>query len=99
MNGFFKQVSLWVVFLIIFVLLLTTLNSGQGSKQPLGAMDFAKQLEADNVSGVHYSKSSEKGGYTFKVDLKNAVDGRKSFQFKDDVFRDEWRKKIDEKGI
>ncbi|GMU92373.1 MAG: ATP-dependent zinc metalloprotease FtsH [Candidatus Hydrogenedentota bacterium] len=99
MNGFLKQVSLWVVLLIILVLLLTTLNNGQTSREQLWQGDFVSQLEAGNIkSPVRVTKSSEEL-YNFKAEFKEKYKGHAGITFKSDVFPDEWKTAMKEKGI
>ncbi len=93
MNGFFKQVSLWVLLLVILVLLLTTLQNGQTGKQPIGAIDFAEQLKLNNVKSIRITTpETDKGTYTFKGELKQEVEGRgKTFSFENDSIPEEWK--------
>ncbi|MCL4219443.1 MAG: AAA family ATPase, partial [Candidatus Hydrogenedentes bacterium] len=98
MNGFLKQVSLWVVLLIILVLLLTTLNNGQGSREELWEGDFVSQLEADNIkSPVNITRGENL--FTFRADFKQPYKNQKSIEFKADQFREEWRTSMLNKGI
>ena len=69
MNGFLKQISLWIVVLIILVLLLTTFSTGRTGTEKLGLSDFESQLKADNIkSPVHVTKSEDL--YGFKAEFK-----------------------------
>ncbi|GMV93565.1 MAG: ATP-dependent zinc metalloprotease FtsH [Candidatus Hydrogenedentota bacterium] len=98
MNGFLKQVSLWVVLLIILVLLLTTLNNGQGSREELWEGDFVSQLEADNIkSPVNITRGENL--FTFRAEFKQPYKNQKSIEFKADQFREEWRTSMLNKGI
>ncbi|NUM53952.1 MAG: ATP-dependent metallopeptidase FtsH/Yme1/Tma family protein [Candidatus Hydrogenedentes bacterium] len=100
MNGIFKQLSLWVVFLIIVVLLLTTLNKGQTPKGQFGPEEFTAQLEQGNVKRIQISMGGEKGIYTVKGELIQEVDGRKSFSFNSlEKYANEYYEKAMEKGI
>ncbi len=90
MNGFLKQVSLWVVLLIILVLLLTTLNNGQSSKEKLWEGDFVSQLEAGNIdSPVKVTKGEDL--FTFSAKFKKPYKGQSSIEFKTDDFPEKWK--------
>jgi len=90
MNGFLKQVSLWVVLLIILVLLLTTLNKGQSSREELWEGDFVAQLKAGNIeSPVKVTKGEDL--YTFKAKFKKPYMSQNMIEFKTDEFPQEWK--------
>ena len=59
MNGIFKQISLWVILLIILVLLLTNYATKPGASEALTKSDFIEQLELGNVEKVQLNEASE----------------------------------------
>ncbi|MCC6695081.1 MAG: ATP-dependent zinc metalloprotease FtsH [Candidatus Hydrogenedentes bacterium] len=98
MNGFLKNVSLWVVVLIILVLLLTTLQNGQGSKEQLFEVDFVAQLKEGNIkSPVRVTKGEEL--YTFSAQFTKAYKNHTKIEFKTGEFPAEWKTLMTEKGI
>ncbi|MCC6488149.1 MAG: ATP-dependent zinc metalloprotease FtsH [Candidatus Hydrogenedentes bacterium] len=98
MNGFLKNVSLWVVVLIILVLLLTTLQNGQGSKEQLWEGDFVAQLKEGNIkSPVRVTKGEEL--YPFSAQFAKAYKNHTKIEFKTDEFPAEWKTLMTEKGI
>ncbi|MCC6793553.1 MAG: ATP-dependent zinc metalloprotease FtsH [Candidatus Hydrogenedentes bacterium] len=101
MNGIFKQLSLWIVLLIIVVLLLTQFGNRQTAKGQFLAKEFSQQLEQDNVKSFSVAKNGDNGDYTIKGELKQEVDGRKSFSFTENIekYVEEWRATADQKGI
>ena len=101
MNGIFKQLSLWIVLLIIVVLLLTQFGNRQTVKGQFGAKEFSQQLDQGNVKSFNVAKNGDNGDYTVKGELNQEVDGRKSFTFTENIekYVEEWRATADTKGI
>jgi cell division protease FtsH len=99
MNGFLKQVSLWVVLLIIVVLALTNFNGAPGAKQPMGESEFTEQLEKGNVKGPVVITAAGESLYTVKVPLKEAVDNQQVIEFNTDKFKDEWKTILKSQGV
>ncbi|MFA6240305.1 MAG: ATP-dependent zinc metalloprotease FtsH [Candidatus Hydrogenedentales bacterium] len=98
MNGFLKQISLWIVVLIILVLLLTTFSTGRTGTEKLGLSDFESQLKADNIkSPVHVTKSEDL--YGFKAEFKEKYKGQASIAIESDIFPEAWRTIMQEKKI
>ncbi len=98
MNGFLKQMSLWIVVLIILVLLLTTFSTGRTGTEKLGLSDFESQLKADNIkSPVHVTKSEDL--YGFKAEFKEKYKGQASIAIESDIFPEAWRTIMQEKKI
>ncbi|MBX7256472.1 MAG: ATP-dependent zinc metalloprotease FtsH [Candidatus Hydrogenedentes bacterium] len=99
MNGFLKQISLWVVLLIILVLLLTTFSTGRTGAEKLYVDDFESQLIADNIKSPVRVTKNEKEIYGFKAEFKQPYKGQKSIAIQNDTFPESWRKLLDEKKI
>ena len=59
MNGFFKQISIWIILLIIVLFLLTTFSGRKDPKTELGSKLFEEQLEIGNVESVEIFKLPE----------------------------------------
>jgi cell division protease FtsH len=80
MNSFLKQVSLWIVLLIIVVLALTNFSNIQSQKREFTQIDFTEQMAVANIEGV---SATTEGDNLFKVqvDLKEPVDEVKTFSF------------------
>jgi cell division protease FtsH len=90
MNGFLKQVSLWIVLLLILVLALHQLSSGPKPKEELLAGDFQSQLFAGNIKGkVLITKGEEL--YHYKVAFKVPYKGQEGMEFDDATFPEAWR--------
>jgi len=99
MNGFLKQVSLWIVLLIILVLALTHLSSTKKPKEPLLRRDFEAQLEAGNIESVLALNRGEDKGYLIKVEFKNEVKGHSEMQFERRDFPETYVAALDEKNV
>jgi hypothetical protein len=75
MNGFLKQVSLWIVLLIIVVLALSNFSSMKAPKRELLEPDFIAQLQKGNIKSV---QAKEVGNKLIQVvaELKDEVAGK-----------------------
>jgi len=93
MNGLFKQVSLWIVLIIIVVLAFSNFSTMQTDRRELREPDFIAQLEANNIEKVVVT---EAGNDLKEVNAKfrQEVDGQSSVTFKTDTFREDWRETL-----
>ena len=98
MNGFFKQISLWIILLIILLLGLTTFSRQNSPKEELWSKDFEEQLLAQNIESVKITKLPE-GQYRFKADFKEPVAEQSQMEFETDRYPDEWKAQLDEQGL
>jgi cell division protease FtsH len=98
MNSFFKQISLWIVLLIIVVLVLTQFSSTQRAQAPLGAQDFEQALTEKNVKKVEYSRIGD-GEYEFNVEFDPEYKNNKTMKFNYDEFPEKWKTALDEQNV
>jgi cell division protease FtsH len=99
MSGLLKNASLWIVLLIIVVLVLSSMRTGQGQKEVLWAKDFWEQLQADNIkSGVEVLLRGD-NGFIFKAQFKEAYKGHKAVELKHHEFPVEWRQYMEANDI
>ncbi|MCX8064663.1 MAG: ATP-dependent zinc metalloprotease FtsH [Candidatus Hydrogenedentes bacterium] len=98
MNTFLKQISLWIVFLIIMVLVLSNFSKVRGPQRELLEPDFVEQLDRENIKSVVIK---EVGNNLKQVvaELRTEVDGQKRIQFNTDNFKEEWKKKLEEQKV
>ncbi len=98
MNSFLKQISLWIVFLIIMVLVLSNFSKVKGPHRELLEPDFVEQLNRENIKSVTIK---EVGNNLKQVvaELRTEVDGQKRIQFNTDNFKEEWKAKLDEQKV
>ena len=82
MNGIFKQISLWVILLIILVLLLTNYATKPGSGKALTKSDWIDQVYADNVESVELAEASE-NLWDYTITLRESVDEQSKIEFQD----------------
>jgi len=94
MNGFLKQISLWLVLLIIVVLALTNFSSMQGGQRELLVTDFEKQLEAGNIKGPVIVEEAGENMITVKADFKEPVEGQEAVEFKALEFKEQWETQL-----
>ncbi|MGC9054410.1 MAG: ATP-dependent metallopeptidase FtsH/Yme1/Tma family protein, partial [Candidatus Hydrogenedens sp.] len=72
MNSFLKQISLWVVFLIIMVLVLSNFSKVRGPHKELLEPDFVQQLQQGNIKTVTIRESGNNLKQVY-AELKNEV--------------------------
>jgi cell division protease FtsH len=80
MNGLLKQISLWIVLLIIVVFALSQLSENRQTVAKLGFQDFKEQLEANNVKSVDVMKTDNEM-FVFDVRLDRPVRNQKQMKF------------------
>jgi len=101
MNSFLKQVSLWIVLLIIVVLALSQFSHTQRAREKLSAQDFETALLSEDtrhVKKLEYTRLGE-DGYKFKVEFDPAFRGNDSMTFLYHDFPETWETKLREDGI
>ncbi len=99
MNGLFKQISLWLILLIIVVIAASKLSNPAASSAKLGPQDFESQLTAGNVESVVVYKQPDDEGYRIKAAFRDEVDGNKALTFYYDEFPEAWRDAMDKQKI
>jgi cell division protease FtsH len=93
--GLFKQVSIWILLLIILLFGLATIQRQSAKGIEPGSPEFAEQLNKGNVKDVQIALLQDKL-YRFKATLKQPVDGRNTMNFTTDQYPDEWRKALND---
>ncbi len=96
MNTFLKQVSFWVVLLILLVLALSNFPTMKRSQRELLEPDFVAQLEKGNVAQVTVKPSGDQLNRVI-VKFKEPVDGQKAMEFYTGQFKDEWKQQLQAK--
>ena len=87
MRPFFKQISIWIILLIIVLFLLTTFSGKNAPKTELWSKDFEEQLNLNNIKSVEILKLPEEQ-YRFKAIFNEEVQGRKGMEFETDRYPD-----------
>lgn len=98
MSGIFKQISLWIVILIILLLGVYNFGGTNSEKVALTSYNFSEQLELGNVEKVDIVRLPEEQ-YRFDVTFKEKVDEQLTMEFQTDQFREEWRTELAAQGI
>jgi cell division protease FtsH len=88
MNGIFKQISLWVILLIILVLVLTNFAQQSSSSEALTKSDFLEQVERDNVKSIDLAEDSD-NLWDYTVTLREEVNGNTKIEYTDLKLEDE----------
>ncbi|HOZ46988.1 MAG TPA: ATP-dependent zinc metalloprotease FtsH [Candidatus Hydrogenedentes bacterium] len=99
MNGFLKQVSLWIVILIIVVLALSSFSNMNGPKEELSSADFEQALADGHVEKLEVTLLSGQNKYRFKPHFNPKVKGRDSMDFYFDEFPEKWKAMLNEQKI
>jgi cell division protease FtsH len=98
MNSFLKNVSLWIVLLIIAVLAYTQFSATQNSKEKLSYKDFEQALAAGNVKKLTYTMLGD-SRFDFKVEFEPAYKGNNGMHFLYHEFPQTWKSMLDEKNV
>jgi cell division protease FtsH len=101
MNGFLKQVSLWIVLLIIVVLALSAFTDWQTGRKEYVEQDFVAMVSDLNDQRIERVRVTEEGEKLFSVEVtfKELVDGRKTASFTTNEFREEWKASLAEQKV
>ena len=98
MNGFLKQISLWIVLIIIIILLLTHYSTTDRAREELTRRDFVEQLNAGNVQSLTITIAGD-NFYKYYAKLKDLVNGQNEIQFDYHEVPDEWETLLDAKEV
>lgn len=98
MSGIFKQISLWIVILIILLLGVYNFGGSKDDAVVLTSYTFTEQLNLGNVEKVDILRLPEEQ-YLFKVQFKEKVDEQASMEFETDQFKEEWRTELAAQNI
>ena len=98
MNSFLKNVSLWIVLLIIAVLAYTQFSATQKSKEKLSNKDFEQALTAGQVKKLSYTMLGD-NRYDFRAEFEPPYKGNTSMRFLYHEFPQEWKAMLDEKNV
>ncbi|MFP4502485.1 MAG: ATP-dependent zinc metalloprotease FtsH [Candidatus Hydrogenedentota bacterium] len=101
MNGFFKQVSLWIVLLVIVVLALSAFTDWQTSKEKYTESDFASMVKDPSDKRIEDVRVTNEGDqfYRVKVTFSEEVKGRQAAEFTTNEFKEDWKTLLSEKGV
>ncbi|MBP8129713.1 MAG: ATP-dependent zinc metalloprotease FtsH [Candidatus Hydrogenedentes bacterium] len=101
MNGFLKQVSLWIVLLIIVVLALSAFTDWQKPRKEYTEADFVAQVLDEKDTRIESVSVTEEGEKLFSVEVRFAeeMDGRRTASFTTNEFKDDWKQQLSKKGV
>ena len=98
MNGFFKQISIWIILLIIVLFLLSTFSRKSEPKEDLWSKHFYEQLEDENIESVKIVTLPD-DQYRFEATFREPYLGQKQIEFPSHVYPDEWKAELDRQDI
>ncbi|MDX9860078.1 MAG: ATP-dependent zinc metalloprotease FtsH [Rhodospirillales bacterium] len=102
MNGLLKQISLWIVLLIIVVFALSQLSENRQATAKLGFQDFKEQLEKDNIKSVEVAQTDDKM-FVFDSKLKAPYRDqvRIKFNYAETLYGSfsEYQKQLEARGV
>ncbi len=104
--GFFKQIAIWILLLILLLLGLTQLSRQGSGRAPLWSKQFEEQLlrtdntgnPVSNIKTVQIVRLADEL-YRFKATFKEPVDGQSAIQFDTDIYPPEWRVALNAAGL
>ena len=80
MNGFFKQISLWIIILIVLMLALTHFSNQGESRSKIWSKHFVEQLNLNNIEKVEISRLPDEL-FHFNVTFREPVEGHPKIEF------------------
>ncbi|MDK1021049.1 MAG: hypothetical protein QGD90_05380 [Candidatus Hydrogenedentes bacterium] len=98
MNGFFKQISIWIILLIIVLFLLSTFSQRSEPKEELWSKHFEEQLFLKNIETVQIRRLPEEQ-YKFNAKFINPYQDQNQMEFETDRFPDKWVEELKRQGI
>lgn len=100
MNGAMKQLSLWLVLLIILVLVLSNLSYTQTAKKKLLVDDFVEQMALNNIENPVIVRKGDNGRTEVEARLKEPVEGQDVITFNPvGEFKPEWEQQLKANGV
>ncbi len=99
MNGLLKQVSLWIILLIIVVLALSQFNEVGRNRKELHIKDFVTQLENDNIESPLKVTVISEGLYQYSATFKNPVNDERGMEFKYYADPKQWEAILQAKNV
>jgi cell division protease FtsH len=99
MNAFLKQISLWLVLLIILVLLLLNFSGMQSQHQELYEADFEEQLEKGNVESPVVVTEAGETMVSVRANFKEPVKGQKSIEFLTLTNPEAWKPLLESQNV
>ncbi len=100
MNGFLKQLSLWIVITIILILALTNMKSTQTQKVELGRKDFEEQLAAGNIDSLRVKYHGNNPLREYDIKFKEPVSEQKGMLLKvGEDMPDDWRQLLKQQNV
>ena len=98
MNGYFKQISIWIILLIIVLFVLSTFSRKSEPKEQLWSKHFHEQLFDQNIESVDILKLPEEQ-YKFKATFKVPYQDQDRMEFETDRYPDEWVTELNRQDI
>ena len=98
MNGFFKQISLWLIVFLVIALVLTYISDSQQPAEELGKRDFETQLAAGNIQDFKATNLGQ-DGFRFRAEFQEPVAGARHVEFEWHEFPEQWQETLEEQDV
>ncbi len=98
MNGFLKQISLWLILLLIGALALMYYADSSGPTVELRKQDFERELERDNIAELSVTNLGE-DGFAYEAEFKEPVENQQRMEFEWHTFPDDWEQMLSAQGV
>ena len=99
MNGFWKQISVWIVMLVLVLLVVSQFGSMRQSKEALLQSDFVEQLDKANIKGPVIITRKGDTAWDVRAPFKNPVKEHTYMEFQTTQFRTEWEAALETQGV
>jgi cell division protease FtsH len=99
MNGFWKQISVWVVMLILVLLVVSQFGALQHKQEKLGEFDFEEQLEKANIKSPVVVTTISDNLVSVHAPFKNEVKSQPFIEFQTNEFPAEWKNALKTQGV
>ncbi|MFP4172752.1 MAG: ATP-dependent zinc metalloprotease FtsH [Candidatus Hydrogenedentota bacterium] len=98
MNGFLKQISLWLILFLIGALALMYYSDSRQPTVELKKQDFEQELERENIAELSVTNLGEEG-FSYEAEFKEPVENQERMKFEWHTFPDDWEEMLAAQGV
>ena len=98
MNGFLKQISLWLILFLIGALALMYYSDSRQPAVELRKQDFERELERENIAELSVTNLGE-DGFSYEAEFKDPVENQQRMEFEWHTFPDDWEEMLAAQGV
>ncbi|MFO7775946.1 MAG: ATP-dependent zinc metalloprotease FtsH [Candidatus Hydrogenedentota bacterium] len=98
MNGFLKQISLWLILFLIGALALMYYSDSRQPSVELKKQDFEQQLDSENIAELSVTNLGEEG-FSYEAEFKEPVENQEGMEFEWHTFPNDWEEMLNAQGV